>query len=276
MRRTVIALVALAISASGLVASPPAQADPAPAPVVGECTNDPSLTGWVLAGTPVPCTRSHTGQTIMVGTWTSDTPPSVATRLRAGSTAQQRLFDQLGGQLDSCSAAADDLVGVSRTGYQVPTAFTTNATGPNNTQWAAGQRWLRCDLVVQYLLTRSGTPRLGTMPAPRRVPDIMRTPIRSNRYAVCGWLLKTRWGSLSCFAPAADYLLPAFYAGRDLVWPGTGPALESKVTVLCKANRTVRSITHDLRRISMWSTGSGPITRKNYKSRGYYCAVKRR
>lgn len=275
MRRASALLLALAVGVTTLGLATPATAEPLPAPAVGQCTKDPTLAGWVLGGPVVDCRRPHYGQTILVGTWTSETMPSVAARLKPGSVKSDALFADLNHQLNACNAAALDLVGVSRTGYTVPTSFKTNVTGPNNAQWAAGQRWLRCDLVVERLMSLGGKAHLGAMPPPRKVPNIMRTPIKSNPYAVCGWMLKTQWGVISCPAKSATFLLPAVYRGADIAWPGNPHAFEAKMIALCRANRTVRSVTHELRRITSWATGDGMITKDNYKSRSYYCAVKR-
>jgi hypothetical protein len=184
-------LLAVAVGVTTLGQPAPAGAEPLPAPAVSQCTKDRLWPSWVLGGPVVDCKRAHYGQTILVGTWTSETMPSVAARLKPGSVKSDALFADLNHQLNACNTAANTLVGISRTGYAVPTSFQTNVTGPNNAQWAAGQRWLRCDLVVQRLMSLGGKAASARCPAPQ-VPNIMRTPIKSNPYALCGWMLKTQ------------------------------------------------------------------------------------
>jgi hypothetical protein len=215
----------------------------------------------------VDCTVPHTGQTVFVGEWTSDVSPSDASKLPAGSPAEKQLLASLKLQFAKCNAAAGALLGTKMKGYFIASRIITNTTGPNDTEWAAGDRWLRCGIVAKR--THS---KMLALPDPESLINIMRNvPITRNEFAAC-------WGSgsqgagllVDCRSKAARYLLLAVYPGTSFKWPGSKDAMTSKVSKTCEKNPLYRS-SGTLR--GSWFSLGGAFTKSGIQDMYFYCAI---
>jgi hypothetical protein len=203
-----------------LLPAAPALAASTDAPVVGQCTNDPTMESWAHSGVVVDCAGPHTGQTVWVGPWTAEFQPS----------------------FDACEAAMTSLIGGVRQGYQIFNQFTTNFVGPNDAEWADGQRWARCDVIASAPLTRKDVWSLKELPAPAALAGIMETPLKTNPFRFC-------------------------------TWTGSARSLLLKVRAMCRSNPTVRSFGAKVRDIHVSQTEKVRLTKKNFRDQTYYCMI---
>ena len=95
-------------------------------PKAGQCYNYKwsDVSAPYAIKTPVSCTATHTAETYRVGKWPSDTAP-------------ESMDDQ--SAWDMANSICQPWIGTSKT-FNYWAWYT-----PNPTQWAAGQRWIRCD-----------------------------------------------------------------------------------------------------------------------------------
>lgn len=120
---------------------------PTAPPEVGDCTNSRTWSSFVLREAPVPCTESHTGQTIFVGEWTSRVSPTKADGM--SDSRRYGVVEQLRWQIDQCDLRFWEYLGTQITpSVYRASQFYIALTGPNPQQWEAGERWLRCDIVA--------------------------------------------------------------------------------------------------------------------------------
>jgi hypothetical protein len=136
MRRVTALAGVTAILLAGLTAvAGPAQA----APAVGTCWDYPfSVTERISTDAPaVPCEGPHTAETFFVGP-VSDrlgTPSKASVNARLAATAP-------------CTVAAMNAY-LGLAGRSLPSRFTVVPLLPTDAQWAAGERWVRCDVLLQ-------------------------------------------------------------------------------------------------------------------------------
>ena len=276
MRRALALGGAVLMAASVLVASP-AWASPTAPPTVGECTNDPTADTMVLNGSVVDCAQAHTGVTIYIGTWTSDISPATADTYGQDSPELQKVFDDLGPQYDACLQAFIDLVQDDRRTYYIPSVLNRSASGPNADQWAAGERWLRCDLVASSAPRHGADSQLMPLPAPEQLVGAMRKPLKSNPWAKCAWANPTSWASVDCASSDASFTLAAAFSGSAIgKWPGSVAKVWDRATAVCRANTTVRSLKPDLLDVEAWRVDTSKMTKANYKQAQFRCAVPRK
>lgn len=116
-------------------------------PQVGECTKTSAWGPFVLDGGVVDCSDPHTGQTVYVGKWTSRTSPAETDTF--SFRKRDKVVDQLMPEIDRCDAARHDFLGAWRSPsvFRI-SKFYVHVSGPNQKEWAAGERWLRCDVVA--------------------------------------------------------------------------------------------------------------------------------
>ena len=153
-------------------------------PVVGECTQSSSWGPFVLDGGPVDCAEPHTGQTVFVGRWTSKVSPAEADRMT--DRRRYAVVEELRWQIDLCDERAWDLLGAEvEPGLHRVSQFYIALNGPSPSQWAAGQRWLRCDVVAfkaptawsQTANSWLGLPTgLQSLPSPSNLEGILARP----------------------------------------------------------------------------------------------------
>lgn len=129
-----IGLLAPAVLAIGLAA--PAQAA---TPAIGECYNYP-ITVRDEVSSPAPalaCTGPHTAETYWTGSLKPTFgPPSKATpgaRLAATTACETKTLNTY----------------VAMPGRTLPSRWLSFAIFPTDTQWSAGERWVRCDAVLK-------------------------------------------------------------------------------------------------------------------------------
>lgn len=274
MKRALAIGGAVMMAASVLVAAP-ATAEPTTPPTVGECTNDPTGETSVLNGAVVDCNGAHTGETIYIGTWTSDISPATADTYPQNSPERQKVYADLGGQYDACLTAFVDVVQDVRRNYYVPSVFDRSATGPNADQWAAGERWFRCDLVASAAPRHGDPEQLLPLPAPEQLQGVMRRPLKNSKWALCAWADDTSWAAVDCASSDVSFTLAAGFSGSQFKWPGSTSKLWDRATAFCQANPTVRSLKPTLSDVEAWRTDSKKITRANYRTVLFRCAVPR-
>lgn len=150
MRRVTALAGTTAILLAGLTAiAAPAQAAPAP----GACFDYPfSVTDAISTdAAAVPCEAPHTAETFLVGQVSErlGTPSKASVNARLAATAP-------------CTAAAmNNYLGL--TGRSLPSRFVVVPLLPTDAQWAAGERWVRCDVLLQSGL--KAQPVTGAMTA---------------------------------------------------------------------------------------------------------------
>jgi hypothetical protein len=140
---------ASALALGGLVAPAPASA----APTVGACyaykaavLKDVSTTAPV-----VDCSAQHTAETYYVGTLPdSYGPPSKASQAKRLSAARPCTVKAMNAYLGMPARV-------------LPSRFLSVPLVPTDDQWAAGERWVRCDVVLQGGLSLK--PYVGTAAA---------------------------------------------------------------------------------------------------------------
>jgi hypothetical protein len=132
---TAILLTSAAVVLSGMVVPSSASA----APLVGGCYDYPAKTiGKVSSAAPaIGCEAPHTAETYWVGALAD------AFGLPSASTQVARLS---AGRPCTVKAMNDYLGMSDRT---LPTRFRTVVLFPTDEQWNAGERWVRCDVVLQ-------------------------------------------------------------------------------------------------------------------------------
>ena len=149
LRHGLAAVLSVGLATAGVVTLPsPAAA--APAPIVGNCFSYPATTlGKASSGAPaIGCESPHTAETYRVGPLPDDfglpseaSPPALLSAGRACTV--QAMNTYLG---------IPDRV--------LPSRFLTVVLFPTDAQWNAGERWVRCDVVLQggrELVTTTGT-----------------------------------------------------------------------------------------------------------------------
>lgn len=109
------------------------------APVVGACYQYPADTlTKVSSGAPaIGCEAAHTAETFWVGT--------VADAIGVPSKVSPEAFLAAG---KPCTAKVMNTY-LGFTNRTLPTRFTTVVLLPTDAQWAAGERWVRCDVVLK-------------------------------------------------------------------------------------------------------------------------------
>lgn len=139
---------------------------PGPTPAeVGQCWNVSKPDLWILTESTVDCTLPHTAETILVVEIANDdlsNPFSAAAvvaekyrdsrgdvRSQSASGADRETLvrvEKLAAQAkEQCAAAKKEAAGLAND-HRV-TLYQVEYSGPNDEQWAAGQRWIRCNLV---------------------------------------------------------------------------------------------------------------------------------
>lgn len=136
MRRVTALGGVTAILLAGLTAvAAPAQA----APAAGSCWDYPfSVTEAISSEAPaVPCEGPHTAETFFVGSLSErlGTPSKASVNARLAATSP-------------CTAAAMNAY-LGLAGRTLPSRFTVVPLLPTDDQWAAGERWVRCDVMLQ-------------------------------------------------------------------------------------------------------------------------------
>jgi hypothetical protein len=270
-RRGAVVIVAVVVL---LLASAPARAGSTDTPVVGQCNNDTAMVLWGHPGQVVDCAGPHTGQTVWVGAWTASVSPAEANAFTVASPEDYAMRAELQPGFDACQAQMNALVGGVRSSYQVQSQLTINLVGPNDAEWAEGQRWARCDIVAAVPMTPKDVWTLRPLPAPAELVGILDKPMKSSPYRLCYWNTKNKakYGFIDCSSRFVTQELPATYAGTAFTWPGSAKALLAKATAKCRHNPTVLSYGAKADAITASAT-IAKLTKANYKDQIYYCMI---
>lgn len=271
VKSTSMLALTLALLSPLLVHQGSAHAEPGAAPQVGDCTNSPTIDSWTLVGDTVDCYDIYTGYTVYVGTWTSATSPSAANELTDKQEA--KVLKELSGQFAACSKAAEAYLG-SRKGSAVRASlFVTNGTGPDAEQWAAGERWFRCEIVASQ--ARDSWDREGDKLLPIPTPDELRgylsTPDFDSMYEFCiAENPKTKtYFHFKCGTPKI--------VGYGVAWmtpegkyPGSTDAAFAKMRKQCLT--TMRKMSVNWATNSVWVLNfSGKLSKGNYAKSLWLC-----
>ena len=217
MRTARVALTAAACAA--LVATGVATAQPAAAaPAKGQCY---AYTAAVLKAVSsdaaaVDCAGEHTAETYYVGT--------VTDRLGLPSTSSQAM--RLSAGRPCTTAAMNAYLGMPD--RKLPSRFRTVVLFPSDAQWNAGERWVRCDVVLQgglALKSITGTAAAFVAANPQTQFDFC-TPGQPNARATSAY---------PCTTPKKNWIkvLDAELGGPESKFPGQG-TVERKTRALCE------------------------------------------
>jgi hypothetical protein len=207
-------VAAAAITLGGLVAPAPASA----APQLGACY---AYKAAVLdeASTSAPavdCNAQHTAETYWVGTAPGGlglpSKASPAARLAAGRSCTTKAMNSYLGMPDRA----------------LPSRFRTVVLFPTDSQWSAGERWVRCDVVLQggtSLKAYTGTAAALVAANPSTQFDFC-TPAEPKAKATAAY---------PCLKPKKNWIkvLDKELGGPGSKFPGTS-AVERKTRKLCE------------------------------------------
>jgi hypothetical protein len=209
-----VAAAATALSLGSLVGATPASA----APLVGDCyAYKAAVLKEVSSTAPaVDCNAEHTAETFYVGTlpgtFGSPSEASQAKLLSAGRP---------------CTVAAmNSYLGVPD--RQLPSRFQPVVLFPTDEQWAAGERWVRCDVVLQgglKLKSFTGTAAALVAATPAAQFNFC-TPKEPNARATAAY---------PCLSPKKNWIkvLDKELGGPGSTFPGTS-TVERKTRKLCE------------------------------------------
>jgi hypothetical protein len=157
LRAGVVTAAASVVALSGLVAPAPAAA----AADVGSCYayRSPTLKAVSSTAPVVDCNAEHTAETYYVGTVPeSFGVPSEASQAKKLSAGRR------------CTVSAMNAY-LGMPDRDLPSRFLTVVLFPTDDQWAAGERWVRCDVVLQgglQLKSFTGTAAALVAATPQR------------------------------------------------------------------------------------------------------------
>lgn len=216
MRAPRIVLTAVAaLVATGVVGAQPAAAA---TPQVGTCYTYRAdvLKAVSTPATPVDCAGEHTAETYYVGTVTEafGTPSksTQAMRLSAGRPCTTAALNAYLGMPDR----------------KLPSRFRTTVLFPTDEQWAAGERWFRCDVVLQgglALKAFTGPVKALVAATPQTQFDFC-TPGQPNAKATSAY---------PCTSPKKNWIkvLSSELGGPGSKFPGQH-TVERKTRTLCE------------------------------------------
>ena len=213
LRAGLILVAASAVVVGGLVAPAPASANP----VVGACYAYKAavLKDVSTAAPAVDCSALHTGETFFVGTLPGTFGrPSEASQAKRLSAARP------------CTVAAMNVY-LGMPDRNLPSRFLPVPLLPTDDQWDAGERWIRCDVVLQgglSLKAFTGTAAALVAATPAGQFNFC-TPKEPNARATAAY---------PCLSPKKNWIkvLDRELGGPGSSFPGTG-TVENKTRRLC-------------------------------------------
>jgi len=164
-------------------------------PKVADCWDQTNMDNWVLEGTLTNCVSEHNGQTIWVGELPDtvlENPftvmegfkavnagadgkvdwDSINDRDRAEYDTQLALLDT---SFSECKTELNEVIGAnSPDGSTMTTIFSTDETGPSQSEWDEGARWIRCNATAKVPVNE-GEPSAGLMQLPEDLYSVMLT-----------------------------------------------------------------------------------------------------
>ena len=140
MRTLISGVIVIGVGLGSLTTSPMARAVAPQAPAVQDACYDYKASGTknqAATAAPVPCEGPHSAQTFFVGTlpdnFGNPTKANAKTRLRATRACTTQAMNSYLGLTDT----------------KIPSRFQVVTVFPTPTQWNAGERWVRCDVVLR-------------------------------------------------------------------------------------------------------------------------------
>ena len=213
VRLSTTAMALALVATSGLTLAAPATA----APVVGACY-DYKYAVLEADSTNAPvvdCAAEHTAETYLTGSLPEafglPSTASQAARLAAGAP---------------CTVTTMNAY-LGFTGRVLPSRFDTKVLFPTDQQWTAGERWFRCDVVLQgglSLKPYTGDAKTLVASAPSTQFDFC-TPGQPNARATSAY---------PCLSPKKNWIkvLDKDLGGPGSKFPGTN-SVEKKTRKLC-------------------------------------------
>lgn len=213
VRTTALTLIAsLSLLTAGIISAPASQAA-----TVGDCYYYPGSTSISSDAPAVSCDAAHTAQTY----WVSSLPDSFGIPAKASAAARRSAT------VACTPAAINAFTGMpDRT---LPSRFDTFAIFPSAAQWAAGDRTVRCDVVLRNgaKLVTLTQPAAGVVASTSQDQLNYCTPAEPNANSPYAGI---------CNNPKKNFIK---LLAKDLGKPGSkfpGYAkVERQVTALCKA-----------------------------------------
>lgn len=216
MRRLPSVLATFCVLAASFVVAPAASAEE---PAVGTCyTYKKATLDEVSSPAPgIACTARHTAETYYVRTLPE------AFGLPSKSSAAQRLSAS-----EPCTNQALNAY-VGMPDRKLPSRFQTAVLFPTDEQWQAGERWMRCDAVLQ-----GGTALVNlTKPVAELVAA---TPAVQFDFCTPGTPNAKNTSAFPCNKPKANWIK---VLDKDLGTPGSKfpgtKNVENRTRALCKA-----------------------------------------
>ncbi len=208
------AVASLAVVAGGLIAPSPASA----APQIGECYGyKAAVLDKVSTDAPaVDCAGEHTAETYWVGT----APTSLGAPSKASSARRLAASRPCTTQAMNTYLGMPDRV--------LPSRFRTVVLFPTDAQWAGGERWVRCDVVLQggvSLKSFAGAAAALVAANPSTQFDFC-TPSEPNARATAAY---------PCLSPKKNWIkvLDKDLGSAGSKFPGTS-TVERKTRKLCE------------------------------------------
>ena len=216
MLRIVSSLAAAgALVGAGLAVPAPAAAEP----VVGACYAYPSSTLGQVSTTaePVACTARHTAETFHVGRL----PDSFGVPAKASVAAR------ISAARPCTTEAMNAHVGLSD--RRLPSRFQAVALFPTKAQWQAGERWMRCDVVLQGGTSLVNLTRPATEVVAAAAPE-------QFDFCTPGTPNATRTSAFPCNLPKRNWIkvLDKDLGAAGSRFPGT-KSVENRTRALCRA-----------------------------------------
>ncbi len=209
-----IAATAAAVAVASLVAPAPASADP----LVGACYSYKSavLKDVSTSARAVDCSADHTAETYYVGSLPGTFGlPSKASQAKILSAGRPCTVDAMNAYLGDQDR-------------RLPSRFQTAVLFPTDDQWKAGERWVRCDVVLQgglQLKSYVGTAAALVAATPADQFNFC-TPREPNARATAAY---------PCLKPKKNWIkvLDKELGGPGSKFPGTN-TVERKTRKLCE------------------------------------------
>lgn len=214
-RLTVVVTFLLALVLAGLTAPASSAAEPAK----GTCYAYPKSTLEDVSSPadPVACTAKHTAETYYARTL----PDSFGLPSKASAAAR------LSAAEPCTTTAMNAYLGLSE--RRLPSRFQTAVLFPTDPQWKAGERWMRCDVVLQ------GGTSLVTLTRPA-AELVAATPPEQFDFCTPGTPNAKNTSAFPCNKPKINWIkvLDKDLGKPGSTFPGTR-SVENRTRALCKA-----------------------------------------
>lgn len=235
-------ITALAAAATVVVAGLVSPAIAAADPLVGQCYDYPakSIRATSTTAPAMDCGAQHTGETYYVRTL----PDSF------GLPSKSSLGGRLSASKPCTIAAMNAYLGLSD--RSLPTRFLSVPRFPTDAQWQAGERWMRCDVVLQ------GGLELKKLQGPVQ-SFVTATPKEIFNFCTQGEPNAVKTAAFPCTDPKRNWvkLLNKDLGGAGSKFPGAR-SVEKSTRKLCgKLGNTYAGKSDYPRWWAIWPTAAG-------------------